>query len=291
MILKKTLKPLTTIISLTILSISFSTLILSEYFFIFDLFSHFQLQYILLLIIIAIISVFYKNFTIALISTIYSVSVLMSLILPANFTSKELNPDIFYMNTYYYTEKHEQIIKEILNNSADIVFLVEANKSLINDLKLQFGDATLEINDGPNSFVLFSKTKPDIVQIHNETPPKFITAKFKDYTFIGIHAFDPLTPYKRKINLKYFSQIKDYIDKLSGEKFILVGDFNNTIYSGTFRSNFSEYFKINNYSWGAFKPWFIPIDHALANFPLEISITKSLESDHKGLLIKTKLKD
>ncbi len=124
------------ILPLTILtiSLSYSSLLLSEYYFLFDLFSHFQLQYLLLLCIIAIFSIFYKKFIVFIIALTYGILVPGNLIFPANFFSKELSPDIFYMNTYYYTEKHEQIVKEILKNSPDTVFLVEANKSLISEL-------------------------------------------------------------------------------------------------------------------------------------------------------------
>lgn len=277
------------ILPLTILtiSLSYSSLLLSEYYFLFDLFSHFQLQYLLLLCIIAIFSIFYKKFIVFIIALTYGILVPGNLIFPANFFSKELSPDIFYMNTYYYTEKHEQIVKEILKNSPDTVFLVEANKSLISELKIHLGDPILELNEGPNSFVMFSKEKITDIKIHNETIPKFISAKFPNFTFIGIHAMDPLTPTKRQMNLKYFLQINDFINSLEEEKFLLVGDFNNTIYSGTFRKHFEKYFEKNNYTWGTYKPWYIPIDHALANFPLNIAITKKLESDHKGLLIKT----
>lgn len=212
------------------------------------------------------------------------------MVFPATFISENIKPDIFYMNTYYYTEKHEQIVKEILKNSTDIVFLVEANKSLISELTTQLKDPIIELNEGPNSFVLFSKIKAEEVKVHNETIPKFISAKFPEFTLIGLHAMDPITPEKRQINLQYFSQINDYINSLEGEKFIIVGDFNNTIFSGTFRKHFQKYFEKNNYTWGTLKPWYIPIDHALANFPINIAITKKMESDHKGLLIDTKTK-
>jgi endonuclease/exonuclease/phosphatase (EEP) superfamily protein YafD len=270
--------------SILIILLSATSIILSEYSFIIDLFSHFQLQYIILLGIIAIISLFYKKFIIFFISISYCILILSTLILPAEFISKQTDADIFYMNTYYYNDKNEEIIKEILQKSPEHILLVEPAKSLIQELKKQYGEPLLEINEKANSFAFFSKNKELKVNTY-ENSLKFISVKFPNFTLIGIHAMDPLTKTKRKQNLAYFSEINKYIESLNGENFLLVGDFNDTVFSGTFRKFFSKYFKKNYYSWNSQSPFIIPIDHAMSNFPIKASLTKKLSSDHRGLII------
>ncbi len=207
---------------------------------------------------------------------------------PIQFFEKEMKTEIFYMNTYYYNSEFEDIVEKIKQIQPEIIFLVEANELIISKLKSIYGKPIIEINESYNSYVLFTNKPPISYEIKTYTNmPKYLKVKFDDFTFIGLHANDPLTKQKREFNLNLFKKIAEEIKEmdLNNEKFIVVGDFNNTYYSATFRLHFEKFFHKNIYSWSTNRPWALPIDHALSNFKIEISPTKKLSSDHNGLLI------
>lgn len=275
-------------LSLITITLSATTLFLSKYFFIFDLFSHFQLQYLLGLLIFSFGLSLYKNIKFLLFNIIYILFLFLIFIQPVSFAQESIKEtDIFFMNTKYKNTDNAPIINEIKKQNPQIIALVEPNKPLIDDVTEFFGIPIIEINAKTSSYAIFSKKQPLSQQIINTELLSFCYVEFDDFILITIHTLDPLTPKDRNINLKFFEEIDQIITKLDLEnkKFILTGDFNNTYYSGTFRQHFQKYFQKNLYSWSLFMPWTIPIDHALSNMPISTSRTPILSSDHVGILI------
>lgn len=283
---------LLSISAFSIITISFTSLFLSKNLFLIDLFSHYQLQYLTILLIIAIFSLFYKKIFSFIIISIYITSIFYIYLMPFQIFPSEIQGDIFYMNTYYYNFNDEIIINEILKNSPEIIFLVEANEKLISKLSKYYGKPVIERNNKFDSFVLFSKINYSNPKINQIDGLNYITIKFDKFTLFGIHAYDPLSPNKRKKNIQLIKTIREQINTIdkADEKFIILGDFNNTYFSATFRDYFKEFFHKNIFSWSTNRPWILPIDHALSNFEIEISPTKKLSSDHNGLVISTKKK-
>ena len=279
-----------TLLYLSIITIIVSsiTLFLSKYFFIFDLFSHFQLQYLIGLLLFSFGLSLYKNIKFLLINIIYILFLFITFIQPVSFAQESINKtDIFFMNTKFKNTNNAPIINEIKKQNPQIIALVEPNKALIDEITDFFGSPIIEINKKTNSYAIFSKKQPISQQVINTESLSLCYVEFDDFILLTIHTLDPLTPAKRNINLNFFEEIDQIITKLDSEnkKFILTGDFNNTYYSATFRKHFKKYFQKNLYSWSLFMPWTIPIDHALSNMPISTSRTPILSSDHVGLLI------
>ncbi len=276
------------ILSTLITLLSVSTILLSKYSFIFDLFSHFQFQYLLVMIVFLIFFAVTKQYLgIGLLST-YIIFLCAFYILPVDFLPLELNEkDIFYMNTKYANKETNSIIKEIEKTNPKIIALVEPNQKLIQKLTEIHGQPILQINSGTNSYAIFTEQETIESKIIKTGDINTCYIDFGDYILLTVHALDPLSFTKRDINLEFLAKLNQEIVRIEekGKKFILVGDFNNTYYSGTFRQYFKKYFKKNIYSWEPFKPWSIPIDHALTNTNIAISRTKKLSSDHTGLII------
>ena len=100
--------------TLSIAIVSFLSLYVSKYSFIIDLFSHYQLQYFVLLMILGIVLVFFRAFIYGISAIIYGFALLFFMIFPAKFLSDTFNePDLLFMNTYYANKKPNLIFEEI----------------------------------------------------------------------------------------------------------------------------------------------------------------------------------
>jgi endonuclease/exonuclease/phosphatase (EEP) superfamily protein YafD len=226
-------------------------------------------------------------FPISLITLQLIISII--LITPFQIAPKPLqNSDIYFMNTNVYNENYTEILEYIKKYNPQKVALVEVRIEIIDKIKENYGEPVTYINGGAYSCAIFSREKPIKTEpIQVETYP-ICKAVFEDYTLLVIHPYPPLTHESYSSQKEYFSQIQNELEHLrqNGENFVLVGDFNSTIYSGVFRKYFGEYHNVNHYTWNPKSPLALPIDHGLSNLPIETSKGDKLSSDHTGLFIK-----
>lgn len=285
----KIIKIVIAVLSILALILSFGGISLSREFFIFDLFSHFQLQYTFCLLLSVIYYFFTKKPFHALGIFLYIAIIYVSVIHPFEiFPNKIADVDIFYMNTKYKNNLSEPIIEEIKKNTPKIITLVEPNEELIRRLTTTQGEPIQVINNNAYSFVTFSSLAVYEKKFIYDAPIPISYIEFEKFVLITIHAYDPLTVKDRLANIEYLAEIINTINLIQDKPFVLVGDFNNTFFSETMREHFQDYFKKHVYSWSLFKPWMIPIDHVLSNEEIDFSRTKMLSSDHAGLLIDVK---
>lgn len=275
-------------LSLILISISSSSLLLSDKFFIFDLFSHFQLQYIAVGIILIILNFISKNLRFAIPLGVYLAMLFGLFILPVQLVPEGIyQADIFYLNSNYGNQESEEIINSIAASDPYTVALVEINPKLKAELQIKYGEPVVYTDKGALSCAVF--TKRDLIDAYlvTESIYPICVVKFQDYTLYLIHPVPPLSSSQYKAQAKYFEQISALIktDQDNGDRFILVGDFNSTYYSGQFRDSFGGYFKKNYYTWATNSLLTLPIDHALSNESLRVSKTGRLSSDHSGLFI------
>lgn len=276
----------------TLIIIWYSIIFLSffwNYIFIFDLFSHFYLQYFFIWIIILIFGIFLKD-KISIIACILLLIFLWININKSEIIHKEISfpIDYYYLNANYYINKPKEIVNNIKKYNPKYVIIVELNKELkeliIKELKFK---NNIYYDNWFSSFWFFTNEIIENQKIHNLTYPVW---EFKtiNWTIFVIHPFPPLNQEFSILQKKNFMEIKNLFENTIDENKMIIWDYNSSYYSMKFKKYFWEYYHKPIYSW-----WNIilkiPIDYAIWNKDYFYVYSNNLRiSDHSPLLIKLK---
>ncbi len=292
--IKNSIKLLWFICTFGIITISVISRYIGGVWFFIDLFSHFQLQYLIAISFLFIIGIILKVTNFKTLGLIFAFVISQLIIIyPMKITqaSKEhvSSSDLFYINANYFNNDLETIYEYIQNKDLENVAIVELNETL--DLKIQEKYGAPIVTSGYNSKTCAIYSKNQSAEKYNLDEETFTypicTAKINGFVIILIHPYPPFGKLYYENQIKYFKEIssllKYFEDK--NEKYILIGDFNSSIYSPIFRENFENIFKINNYTWRPYFPLMLPIDHAMSNTDIKVTITDRLTSDHSGLFV------
>lgn len=274
-----------------LLGVSLISLMLSDLFFVFDLFSHFQLQYVVLILCISGIALCTKKYTASVIGFMYSAVVISMVLFPLKVgSSMHEDPDIFFMNTLFSNTSTESIYDYIQRIDASTVAFVEINKELQRSLESLYGEAIVYHDEEALSCAIFSKEKALKGFIDSKGGYPVCIAEFETYTLFVAHPYPPFSPSLYEKQKKYFEYIHTLLLKSvqEGKDFVLVGDLNSTPFSALFRKFFSEYSTHKLYSWNNPHILMIPIDHAFSNRFIRVSLSPRLSSDHRGLMVDIK---
>ncbi|MEF2174889.1 MAG: hypothetical protein V3575_00330 [Candidatus Absconditabacteria bacterium] len=191
------------------------------------------------------------------------------------------------MNTNYFVKNNHIISEYILENEYKVVALVEPNAQIIDKLKLKYGEPKIYLDKGALSCAVFSQEASSYGQVLDLVYPVCFVP-FKDYNLYVIHPLPPMSQANFQLQKDFFQDLSILLDNdnKNSRKFVLVGDFNSSYYSSTFRKHFKQYFRTNNYSRYGLPILTIPIDHGLANFPIKTYLGRKFTSDHKYLEIE-----
>lgn len=269
--------------------LSGTSLLLSRNLFVFDIFSHFQLQYMLALLLISPAVYLLGDRKIAILSIAYVIIISTVFIIPIQTTGiTNFQADIYYMNLNFRNENLEPIVEEIKNSRPQIVAIVESNIAIEQKLSQLYGPPIVSISEEGQSCSIFSQTAPKEVLAIKELEYPLCYARFESFDIITMHPYPPLSDIQFAKQKIFFKQVSDLYDsKAAGNRpVILVGDFNSTYYSGLYRRYFGRFGKVNYYSWMNRTLVSLPIDHALANVPIKVNLAPKLTSDHSGLYIQ-----
>lgn len=196
---------------------------------------------------------------------------------------------VYFKNTFYPNHQTSGTLAEIRESKPAIVALVEQNRTFTQELTALYGSPHVVHEQGPLSCAIFSHQPPRSTKVH--APPSvtfpICTAQYPNFTLVIIHPTNPLSPTLRRAQISNLEEVHALIQTLEEKNtpFLLVGDFNASYYSGTFRRLFGSYFRRHLYSWQTDLLFGIPIDHALSSHPITVRRGKQLHSDHVGLFI------
>lgn len=268
-----------------IIALAYSAYLFGSKHYVLNLFSHFQLQLAIIIIGISALLLFSYNKTAGLVGMIFGIGMLI-LISPLSLLSNtKSNPDLYFQNVLVDNQSPELVNEYVIKIKPRIVALVELPPIIEEELKgyyKNFAGGGI----GGRRCGIFSDTDFSVVEYDNFDYP-VCSVKFDDFELLVIHPSPPFSAEQHHRQQKHFKDIKLILDQLEarGEKFILVGDFNAAGFSPDFRKHFGKYLQTNYYTWQPLKPYSIPIDHALANFEIQIGRGPELGSDHAGLFI------
>lgn len=275
-----------------LISGSFASIYLSQYWYVLNLFSHFQLQALVLLVVLTFLSIRFGSKLVAVIGLIYTFF-LITLIFPATFTTAKVEtvPEIFYQNVLIYNDQINEVANYVNEISPNIATFVELPDDLEQMMERRYKNKlSVQGTRGAKCGIFSDQDYPEVLYSDLEYP--ICAIQTPEYQLLVIH---PAPPFGKEVferQLRHFAEISEIMNDLDskGEKFIVVGDFNSAIYPNYFRKYFGNYIQSNVYSWSPSKLWSIPIDHALANFDIKVNRGELNSSDHSSLLIKTKIK-
>ncbi len=280
------------ILTFGIILISILSRLLPDINYFIDLFSHFQLQYFITLMLLLTLGLLIPQLDKRLLIPVIIYQIVLAIaIFPMKISPAEneliTDSDIFFINANYYNNG-DDISEYIRSLNINTVAIVETNENIISDLTKTYGEPRSIEGYGGKTCVIFSKEPvfDYLIDQNNFTYP-VCTTVLNDTVLVVVHPYPPFGNNNYFAQIDHFNEVSTLLEQIEedGYNFILMGDFNSTIYSPIFRREFSGIFKQNNYTWSAAFPLALPIDHAMSNISIHVSPSKILSSDHSGLFI------
>lgn len=286
--------------------------VLFYHWWVFDLFSHFRVQYVLLGFIILPVLLWLKNYWVAGIvaaAVIFHAFAIWPYLQGSTVVASESLPPsdtLMFANVYYVNSDLNKIADVVHKEKPELVVFAELNKMNYEKLKtmLQQEYPYSDFEEGEDAYDLsyFAKNKPTSVEVpeFSENDPSFVikyTLSKKPINIIGMHPHSPLAPEATASRDKHINAALEYASQLPGATLVM-GDFNLTQFSPKFPQLLKKYNFIDTQrqfglqpSWHADRPTFfrIPIDQVLVNNKVTVydrHLGGSTGSDHLPVIVK-----
>ncbi len=273
----------------------------------FDLLSHFRLQYLVVLAIVAVCSIVLKARGVTIFAGFFSVLLAGSLLPYLPIKAKHENSvglKLLSFNVFTSNQNHSQVIDLIRASGPDIIVLYEVDFSWMRSLsalKNEYSTAIEEPRDDNFGIVMLVKGLKVKAEIKNfglaEVPS--VVARVDDSKFTGLlvatHPVPPMGRMRSELRDQQISEIAKFVWDGKPAEAVVVGDLNASPWSRAFRMltrvglrDARRGYGISP-TWKRSLPWIaIPIDHALVGDFIEVLDFKVLESagsDHNGILM------
>jgi endonuclease/exonuclease/phosphatase (EEP) superfamily protein YafD len=275
---------------------------------VFELFSHFRVQYFYALLVCAFLFILYDD---TLLSVITSCFILLNLavILPLyrRSSSAHDNPGsncILFANVLTSNLDHEKVQKLIQDVDPDFVALIEVNQAWLDDLKMdQAGYPFIQVEPREDNYgiALFSRyplLKAETMAFGTFRVPSLIAqcmAEDGPLTLIVTHSPPPRSADGFRNRNQHLGDLSGYVRSLHGAVMV-VGDLNITSWSPFFNSFLqSSGLRDSRLGFGVQPTWpadiplmLIPIDHAVISPHIEIihrAVGPKVGSDHYPIII------
>ncbi len=293
-----------------ILFTCFSSLIyhLGNLFWIFELFSAFLAQYLLILILGIPFLVYKKSYKILSVVAICFIILLVEII-PLYYSTQNISTSnkslkIMSLNVHTSNQKFKILEDYVLKHNPDFILLEEVNQKWLDNLD-EFRKQYPYYIESPRShnfgISFYSKIKPNNLKIKyfldNNIPSVIADFQMKNnvLTIIGTHPLAPVRSSWAKARNTQLDAIGQYVKNIKNSVMV-IGDFNTPTWSIYFKRLMSEGNLINSQkgygispSWPT-KPFLLltPIDHCLISPNIHIlnrRIGHNIGSDHYPLII------
>ncbi|NRA67723.1 MAG: endonuclease/exonuclease/phosphatase family protein [Pseudobacteriovorax sp.] len=303
---------------LALLSIlcSFISLGGSQFWFL-DLFSHFQLQYLIIMILASLSMILCRDWKKVLICSLGSLFSIWMLLTHTHAPSSQLDSStstsikMLQFNVNTSNTKYSKLIELIQKENPDLVLLIELNKAWsqnLRPLESIYPYQIQRIRSDNFGIKLYSKkafVNQSIVSFSDLNLPSIhasIEFEGKQLEIIGTHAIPPINKRYWQDRNKHLSRIAEKA-KQTDDPLIVVGDLNITAWSPSFAQitegdvlQVSVIDTLLTPSWPSFfPPLWIPIDHVLFNKGVQSVIrsypeTTDLGSDHIPIMMEISLR-
>ncbi len=286
--------------------------LLSDWYWWFDLLSHFRLQYALLSLLFLLGFIFAKR-------KVFSVIALM--VLSANIyliwphlawgaaTQNEQNTQtlkVFHANVYTANQQHQLLIDQLNEEQADVIILQEIDNKWLKSLRVLNQDYPhrIELPRSDNfGMAVFSRLPFENQRILNWTTldiPSFefsVSSNNQLVNIIATHPPPPINRYYFDAIAQQFHAINQIINDNPNTNHVVIGDLNTTVWSQHYKIlNSIKGLKNARTGFGLLPTWptnllpmMIPIDHCLVSEKIEVTNIKTgqnIGSDHLPLIVE-----
>jgi endonuclease/exonuclease/phosphatase (EEP) superfamily protein YafD len=298
---------------------------LGQYWWVFDLVSHFRLQYFIVLVVLVVFFVKEKKWKSTGVGLFFGVAnfILISpYIGTINSDTEEGQPKIriLSMNLSHTNSSYKKAILLIRKTQPSVLVLQELSNSWENGLgealvqfpySVKIPENTMDGVDSilPNFLIpkeklfigLYSHLSFERIMIDrpDDFPVSYIRGSFKFkeniFTLFGVHLTSPVGKYRTDLRNKQLASLAEEIQK-NNQPTVVVGDFNITPWSSYFEK-FIQKTRLRDTrkgigvypTWLAqFPPLAIPIDHGLTSNGIKFgsfSLGSSFGSDHLPIIL------
>ena len=306
---------ITVITRLTLLLLIITVLsFLGEYSYIFELFSHFKQQYLLLFLLsFGFFSLLYRHqsvkkwLVISIIGLTLNTAVIFPLYLSEKITIKKSDSQQFSLllsNVLTSNQSKQKLVKLIRRQQPDFVIALEIDTLWSNALEAIYSDYPYHsVIPRYDNFGIALYSKYPLENIHSidfskkGTPSILATVKLEGRE-IQIIATHPLPPFNESFTLEqkvHFQALGKYI-KGSKNPVVVAGDLNTTVWSSAYKQLIaSSNLKNTRQGYGIIPSWSVnsilqlPLDHVLISQniqTLNIEAMESIDSDHLPIYVQ-----
>jgi endonuclease/exonuclease/phosphatase (EEP) superfamily protein YafD len=298
---------------------------LGQYWWVFDLVSHFRLQYFIVLVVLVVFFVKekkWKSMGVGLFFGVANFILISPYIGTINSDTEEGQPKIriLSMNLSHTNSSYKKAILLIRKTQPSVLVLQELSNSWENGLgealvqfpySVKIPENTMDGVDTmlPNFLIpkeklfigLYSHLSFERIMIDrpDDFPVSYIRGSFKFkeniFTLFGVHLTSPVGKYRTDLRNKQLASLAEEIQK-NNQPTVVVGDFNITPWSSYFEK-FIQKTRLRDTrkgigvypTWLAqFPPLAIPIDHGLTSNGIKFgsfSLGSSFGSDHLPIIL------
>lgn len=282
---------------------------LGRYGWMFDLLSHFRLQYIVACAAVLIFALFRRRTWLvlaSLISLLWNVQIVHAFHQTAEKVETKTGKPLRVMtfNVMTSNENHVAAIEHVLQADADILCLLEVDETWrmsLEPLRVKYPHRVEEMNDGNFGIACYTRLPLKSSEVRRfgdwELPTVLLNLDHlgSPLTFIGTHPLPPMGAADARDWRSQLSQIGSIAASITGEV-ILAGDLNATPWCEGMRLlcetsglRFSSVDPVWPPTWGLHLPMMIPIDHVLVKGGLTVQkrvIGPAMGSDHRSVTVE-----
>ncbi len=282
---------------------------LGGYWWFFDLFSHFRVQYFIGLALLAVILLFSRRYALAACFGAFAVANLATIAplyvgRPSGSATNSPLRRAMLMNVKTQSGRPELVGQAITQHHPDVLVLEEVNEKWLSALSVPlqpYGYRKAEPREDNFGIAMFSRfpmVHSDIrMEGAAEVPMVVVELDTPDgpLTVIGIHAVPPAGQEGTRLRNDQLARLPEIV-KQARSPVLLLGDLNTTPWSQCFRSLLQQSALQDSArgrgvqpTWPTFMPllW-IPIDHCLHTAGIQISrrrVGQKVGSDHYPLIV------
>ncbi len=282
---------------------------MGRYGWVFELLSHFRLQYVIVCSIWVIYALIRRRTAlvmISLISVLWNAQIIHAFQQTAEVLNTKGEPPLRVVTFNVLTNNKNQVaaVNHLMQSNADIVCLLEVDDTwrvALEPLRVKYPHRVEELNDGSFGIACYTRLPLKSTEVRRFTTWRMPTVVFnldhlgRPLTFIGTHPIAPIGGFKTHEWREQLSGIASLVAGLSGEV-IVAGDFNATPWCEGMRLlrelgglDFHSVDPVWPPTWGLNLPVMIPIDHVLLKRGLTVqkrTIGPEMGSDHRSVTVE-----
>jgi endonuclease/exonuclease/phosphatase (EEP) superfamily protein YafD len=282
---------------------------LGRYGWLFDLLSHFRLQYVIVCALVVIYALIRRRtwlVLLSLISVLWNAQIIHAFHQTAELadTTREKALSVMTFNVLTENKNQPAAISYVMQTDADIICLLEVDDSWrasLEPLRIKYPHHVEELSDVNFGIACYTRLPMKSSEVRRFTvwwlPTLVLNLDHlgRPLTFIGTHPIPPMSGQRAHEWREQLSSIATLVSGLPGEV-IVAGDFNATPWCEGMRLlrekgglDFRSVDPVWPPTWGLKLPMMIPIDHVLTKRGLTIqkrTIGPETGSDHRSVTVE-----